>query len=91
MLKKGGYAERQELAESRIDQITQDEKILAVHEVLERLEAEDVAAAQVVKLRYFVEMSVSETAKAMEISRRQAERLWTYAKARLRHEIDGLK
>lgn len=91
VLQKGGFAKREDCVESRLEQIGPDERILAVHEALDRLEAEDPAAAQAVKLRYFVGMSVAETAEAMEISHRQAERLWTFAKAWLRHEIGGSK
>jgi DNA-directed RNA polymerase specialized sigma subunit len=40
-----------------------------------------------VKLRYFVGMSLAETAEALGVSRRQGERLWTFAKAWLRDAI----
>ena len=53
----------------------------AVHEALEKLAAVDAEKAEVVKLRYFVGMSVEETAEALGISERTARRHWTFARA----------
>ena len=74
----------EELSESRIAQRVPDADLIAVHELLDRLSAIDADAARLVKLRYFVGLSMSETADALDLSRRQAERLWTFGKAWLR-------
>ena len=58
-----------------------DERVLAVHEALERLAALDAEKAGVVKLRYFVGMSVEETAEALGICERTVRRHWTFARA----------
>ena len=58
-----------------------DERVLAVHEALQRLASMDAEKADVVKLRYFVGMSVEETAEALSISERTARRHWTFARA----------
>ena len=51
------------------------------------LAAEDAIAANVVKLRYFVGMTIPEIAKALEISSRSADRHWVFARAWLKGAI----
>lgn len=60
------------------------EDLLAMDEALEKLCAEDAAAGQLVKLRYYAGQSVEEAAATMGLSRAQAYRHWTYARAWLR-------
>jgi DNA-directed RNA polymerase specialized sigma24 family protein len=48
---------------------------------------EDRQAAELVKLRYFVGMTMEEAASALDMAPRSAERLWTYARAWLQREI----
>ena len=88
-LKRGGGAERLELDESSIVLSAPPDELLAVHEALDRLAAEDPSAAQLVKLRYFVGMTMEEAASALGMAHRTAERLWTYARVWLRREIRG--
>lgn len=61
--------------------------ILALHEVLEQLEASDPRAAAVVKLRFFVGMKVKETAAALDISPATVKREWEFAKLWLYHKL----
>lgn len=78
-LKRGGDRVRVTLGEG--DAVVQEvDDLLALNEALELLEQKDVLAANVVKLRYFAGLSMSETAKSLGISQRTAERNWTYAK-----------
>jgi RNA polymerase sigma factor (TIGR02999 family) len=63
------------------------EEIVAVDEALDRLAAQDQVSADLVKFHYFVGMTIKEAADALDISERQAERLWAYAKTWLRREI----
>ena len=63
------------------------DELQAVHEALDKLAAEDSAAAELVKLRYFVGMTMQEATEALGLAPRTAERLWTYARAWLRGEI----
>ena len=85
--KRGGGAGHHPLTDSLIEVTASDEEILALHEALDALAAEDAQAAILVKLRYFAGMSMSEAAKAMDLPQRSAERLWTFARARLRSVI----
>jgi len=64
-------------------------ELLALDEMLRKLESHDARAAQIVKLRYFVGMSHIEAAEAMQISRRTADRLWVLAKAWLYQQLAG--
>jgi RNA polymerase sigma factor (TIGR02999 family) len=56
-------------------------EVLAVDEALAGLAAADAQAAELVKLRYFAGLSLPETAQALNISARSADRLWAYARA----------
>jgi RNA polymerase sigma factor (TIGR02999 family) len=83
-LKRAGDAEHEPLEESRLALSAPADEMLAVHEALDQLAAEDPQAADLVKLRYFAGMSMPEAAAALEMPQRSAERLWTFARAWLR-------
>ena len=63
--------------------------LLALDEVLGRLEAEQPEAAAVVKLRYFTGMTAEQAANALGLSLRTANRLWAFARAWLFDALDG--
>ena len=86
-LKRGGPHEAEMAGEFEIAQTMPSEEMLAVHEALDLLAAEDAAAADLVKLRYFVGMTMEEAAAALDLPLRSTERLWTYARAWLRQKI----
>jgi RNA polymerase sigma factor (TIGR02999 family) len=87
---KGGLGQsREELHESRIETAAPSDEILAVDEALDALAAEDAMAAEVVKLRYFVGMTIPEIAEALEISPRSADRHWVFARVWLKGAIRG--
>ena len=78
------------LDDARLNQganIGQTEEILAVDEVLARLNDLDPQQAQVVEMRYFGGLSVEETAEAMGISARTVKRDWAMAKAWLKTQL----
>jgi RNA polymerase sigma factor (TIGR02999 family) len=84
--KRGAGVQPEELNESALVHAPPDE-LLAVNDALDTLAKQDPEAAQLVKLRYFVGMTMEESASAMNIATRTAERMWTYARAWLRKEI----
>jgi RNA polymerase sigma factor (TIGR02999 family) len=86
-LKRGAGAAREELHESVLILAAPPDELLAVHEALDQLAAKDPAAAELVKLRYFVGMTMDEAASVLGLAPRTAARLWTYAKAWLHREI----
>jgi len=91
-LKHGGALDRVELDEQVEDNLAIEapesrEDLVALDAALTKFQEEDPEAAQLVKLRYFVGMSMSEAATVLGISQRSAERTWTFAKAWLHREI----
>ena len=63
------------------------ENVIALDEALARLSEEDHLAAELVKMRYFAGLTLAQTAEALGVSPRTADRCWAYAKAWLYHEI----
>jgi RNA polymerase sigma factor (TIGR02999 family) len=58
-----------------------DERLLELHDALERLAGEEPVAAKVVEARVFAGLSVEEAASALGLSRATAYREWTFARA----------
>jgi RNA polymerase sigma factor (TIGR02999 family) len=85
--KRGAAQPLEELHESRIELSATSDEVLAVHECLDALAAEDVLAAEVVKLRYFVGLSIPEIAAALELAPRTVDRHWAFARAWLKGAI----
>jgi RNA polymerase sigma factor (TIGR02999 family) len=65
----------------------QPDDFLALDEALERLAQHDPKAAQLVKLHCFGGLPVEQAAKALELSRTNAYRLWTFARAWLYSQL----
>jgi len=82
-----GLAAPEELHESRLEIQAPTDELLAVHEALDGLAAVDATAAELVKLRYFVGMTLPEAAEVLGLSLRSAERLWTFSRAWLRDAL----
>ena len=86
--KRGADRAREELHDS-IQVRAPAAEILAVHDALDALAVEDPMAAEVVKLRYFVGMTIAEIADALGVSPRSADRHWAFARAWLKRAIEG--
>ena len=69
------------------DLSAEDERILAVDETLQRLAEEEPQVAEVVRLRWFAGLSIEQTAAALGISVRTANRHWAYARAWLFQQL----
>jgi RNA polymerase sigma-70 factor (ECF subfamily) len=61
--------------------------VVALDDALNRLAAQDARKARIVELRYFVGLSIEETAKALDSSPATVKREWTTARAWLRREL----
>jgi len=83
----GGGQHRVDMPEIASAAKENDDRVLAVDEALEKFAALDPEKAELVKLRYFVGMTIEEAAKALGISERTAKRYWTFARAWLHEEI----
>jgi DNA-directed RNA polymerase specialized sigma24 family protein len=58
-----------------------DERLLELHDALERLAAMEPMAAKMVEARVFAGLSVEEAAATLGLSRAAAYREWTFARA----------
>ena len=85
--KRGSGASAEELKEEHWVEQGPSEELLAVDEALEALAKEDPTAANLVKLRYFAGMTMSETTATLGMPLRSTEALWTYARAWLKQQI----
>ena len=87
----GGGQVRVDIEHVQIASLADDDELLAVHDVLDKLAAEDPQKAELTKLRYFVGMTFEEAAQVLGISVATAKRHWAYARAWLYHEIQANK
>jgi RNA polymerase sigma factor (TIGR02999 family) len=86
-LKHGANLVGEELHESRIAMAVPSEELLAVNDALAALALEDPQAAEVVRMRYFVGMTVPEIAVALDLAPRTVDRHWAFARAWLKRTI----
>jgi RNA polymerase sigma factor (TIGR02999 family) len=85
--RQGGGQLRIEMPEIACAVVGNDDQILAVNEALDKFAALDPHKAELVKLRYFVGMTIEEAAEVIGISVATAKRHWAYARAWLAEEI----
>jgi RNA polymerase sigma factor (TIGR02999 family) len=86
-LRHGGGHQRVNLEDVDIAAAAEEDELLGVHEALDKLAAQDKVKAELVKLRYFVGMTIAEAAEVLGISEPTAKRYWAYARAWLYREI----
>jgi len=91
--KRGGGAANLPLDESVLVPVDRAAEVHALGEALERLEAIDARAAQIVECRFFGGLDAEETAAVLGVSRRTVTRDWAAARAWLYAELkdDGPK
>jgi RNA polymerase sigma factor (TIGR02999 family) len=65
-----------------------DDQLLLLDEALTRLAAARPQAAELVKLRFFSGLTVEEAAPLLDLSPRTARRLWVFARAWLRRDME---
>lgn len=86
-LKHGGGRQRLDLEANEPAAAARDD-LLALDDALTRLAAEDPSAAELVKLRFYAGLSIEQAAEMLGLSRASAYRLWSYARAWLRCEVE---
>lgn len=62
--------------------------LLTIDDALERLAGHDALMAKIVEAHFFAGLTMPETAQALGIALRTAERKWRVARAWLQHELD---
>ena len=85
--KRGGQRQRVELSESDLATSMPDDELLALNDALEQLATADPAAANLVRLRFFAGLNMTEAAGALGVSVRSAHDLWAYARSWLRRQM----
>ena len=85
--KRGGGRQKIDLPTLEMIEDGRVEDVLRVDRALEALAEVDPQAADLVKLRFFVGLSLGDVAAALRIPRRTADRIWAYAKAWLKEEL----
>jgi RNA polymerase sigma factor (TIGR02999 family) len=88
--KAGGDRRRIELNDIEPAAKEPDVDLLALHDALDRLEAADKRKADLVKLRFFVGLTIEEAAHALGVSISTATTDWAYARCWLRLEVLGV-
>ena len=91
--RNGGALRRVSIDEIDIMDNRDETLLMRINECVEELENEDPILAQSVKLRFFVGMTIEETALAMEVSDRTIRRYWRFARIwlydRLNREVES--
>lgn len=90
-IKHGGGLERVDVEEVDIPLPMPDDELLALDKALDRLEALDARAAQMVKLCFFVGLTQEQAAGELGVSLATAERIWSFARTWLFREIQLLR
>src|SRR5262249_26447699 len=83
----GGGKVRVDIEQINLASPSADEQLLAVHGALDNLAVEHPEEAELVKLRYFVGMTLDEVAAVLGISPRTADNYWVHARAWLLSEL----
>jgi RNA polymerase sigma factor (TIGR02999 family) len=85
----GGKLQRVDLEEANLTTSMPPDELLTLNDTLEALAGHDPTAAELVKLRYFAGLSVEQAADVLKMSRSDAYRQWTYARAWLFSRVHG--
>ncbi|MES1167131.1 MAG: ECF-type sigma factor [Pseudomonadota bacterium] len=86
-LRHGGGQERLNIDDLELATAGDDDRVLAVNDALEKLALVEPQKAELVKLRYFAGLTISEAAQTLGIAEPTANRWWAYARAWLLQEM----
>lgn len=78
--KRGGGLIQVDVDSIDLPDKTPDEKLLLIHEALQKLELEDSAKANIVALKFFGGFTNQEVAACLGVTERTVERNWAYAR-----------
>ena len=87
-IQHGGGLRRVDLLDADAVAPTEDEQVLLLDEALTRLAAARPQAAELVKLRFFAGLTLEEIAPLLALSPRSTRRLWVFARAWLRRDME---
>ncbi len=87
----GGGQQRLDISDVEIAAEVKEDELLALDEALAKFAVEHQPKAELVKLRYFVGLTIAESAEILGISEPTAKRHWAFARAWLQAEINVLQ
>jgi RNA polymerase sigma factor (TIGR02999 family) len=87
--KRGGQRRRVDFGQAEAVASAPPEALLALDDAIARLSQHDRMAGELVKLRYFAGLSVEQAGATLSLSRANAYRHWTFARAWLRWQLTG--
>jgi RNA polymerase sigma factor (TIGR02999 family) len=87
--KRGGRRHRIDAATIEIAAPEAEDDLVAIDAALDQLAALDPVKADLVKLRYFVGLTIEQAADALGISPATANRHWAYSRAWLFQQVAG--
>ncbi len=87
--KRGGKLTKVEFHENELIVFGPHHDIISLHEALQKLESLSPKKAQLVKLRYFAGLTMTEIADLLSISPATAHNYWNYCKAWLHRELSA--
>src|SRR5262249_50171255 len=79
--KRGGGRQRIDLDRVVVADEASDEELIAIDDALQELSRKNLPCAELVKLRFFTGLTLDESAAALGIARRTANRYWAFARA----------
>jgi RNA polymerase sigma factor (TIGR02999 family) len=85
--KAGGQLQRVELHDEQLAAPSRNVDLIALDEALNKLAGQDSRKAELVKLRFFAGLTISQAAAALGIAESTADADWAYAKSWLRLEL----
>jgi RNA polymerase sigma factor (TIGR02999 family) len=88
-LKRGGDRERVAIDDIEPPAPEPGVDLLALNDVLEKLERLDKRKADIVKLRFFAGLTIEQAAESLGIATSTADNDWAYARSWLRVEMQG--
>jgi RNA polymerase sigma factor (TIGR02999 family) len=87
-IRHGGDLRRVDLVDAEAAAPADDEQILLLDEALTRLAAARPQAVELVKLHFFAGLTLEESAPVLALSPRTTRRLWAFARAWLRRDME---
>lgn len=89
-IKRGGNAKHVPIENVDVPaliSVERSEELIQLDEAISKLEKQDPIKSQLVKIRFFAGLTMSQAAESLGISLRTAERHWTFARVWLQDEI----
>ena len=89
-LRHGGNLQRMDIADIDVAAVEKEDELLAMNEALDELATIDKQKAELVKLRYFVGLTIDDVAQILGVSVPTANRWWVFARAWLYERIQRM-